>query len=134
MPLSRYSIKGLLSRTLAVGSSGGFKASQPPTHFRLIVRVLAAEQFAEGTLLGCDLEPLNIQDVDDRPKQRPHRRQEYCPGDENTQETDVHGIARDSVDARTNQRRGLFRSGRIDRCSRSPKRQESRSAEADTDQ
>src|SRR5438046_10656330 len=91
--------------------------SEPPADFRFVFGVLGAEAFGERDFFGCDLEAANVEHKGQRPWQRQRCCQECCPGDQDEQKPNIHGISCDSIYTRTHERTCRLRLHWIDRCS-----------------
>src|SRR6266481_8361781 len=77
--------------------------SQPPANFFFVGRVFSSKERRQYTLFGIDLEPVDVQHKEWHCQQGQRVCQEHRPSQESDREAQVHGIARESIDATANQ-------------------------------
>src|SRR5262249_8651394 len=95
--------------------NAGFGASEPSTDLHLIRPIGIAEESMERFLLGCNLESTDVRSKGKWAEKWDPRTQPDGPCAEEKDETNVHWVARDSIYAGGDQRRGRLRLQRVDR-------------------
>ena len=93
----------------------GKQASDPSAHTALVRSKLVAEFRRQDALLGNDLEAGDVGHVGGRPGEGHPRPQLAGIGHEQQQQAEVHGIAREAVDAVRDQHRCAIGFDRVDR-------------------